>query len=216
MKKAIVPLGLIILLVFGIFIYANRFTIFMVSDIDGYAFNSDNMVVNLSGGLTEESQKITYENLNINENIYQSGKKYYIGEKEKKNINLNYPIVSEDKSQLLVLSEMGNYIDSTFLKSTAYKNTILSEGFLYNGYTYERADESNYIFLELNNGLYVNLVELNIKRDNEDHIIPVNSFIYFSDSYARFYTLEDRNYRYNELSGIMNDTKIYVGIFVAK
>lgn len=211
MKKAIVPLGLIVLLVFGIFIYANRFTLFMVSDVDGYAFNSDTMVVNLSNGLNQDSQKITYENVNINENIYQSGKKYYIGEKEKKNINLNYPIVSEDKTSLVVLSEMGNYIDSTFLKSTAYKNTILSEGYLYNGNTYERADESNYIFLELNNGLYVNLVEITIRRDGKDHKIPINSFIYFDDSFARYYTLENKEYRYNEIAGIQNESKVYIG-----
>ena len=69
MKKAIVPLGIILLVVFGVFMYLNRFVVFHVSDVDGYVFNTNNIAANLSAGMTENSEKVTYENLKINEKI---------------------------------------------------------------------------------------------------------------------------------------------------
>ena len=67
MKKAIVPLGIILLVIFGVFMYLNRFTIFHVSDVDGYVFNTNNIAANLSAGLTENSEKITYENVKVSD-----------------------------------------------------------------------------------------------------------------------------------------------------
>ena len=133
MKKAIVPLGIIILFIFGVFMYINRFTIFHISDVDGHAFNTNNIAANLSVGLTEEAEKITYEKLKVNDTIYQSGKKYYVGEENKKNINIDYPIISEDKANIYVLNDNGKYVDENFTKENTYKNTVLSDGYLYNG-----------------------------------------------------------------------------------
>ena len=211
MKKAIVPLGIIILVIFGVFMYLNRFTIFHVSDVDGYVFNTNNIAANLSAGLTENSEKVTYENVKVSDTIYQSGKKYYIGEESKKNVNLDYPIISADASSVYVLNDTGNYIDSNFIKETTYPNTILTNGYLYNGQNLEKTGEDKYLFLELNNGIYVNLVELNVKRDGGDHVIPANSFIYFEQSFLRYYTLENKAYKYYEMPNISDYTKTLVG-----
>ena len=211
MKKAIVPLGIILLVIFGVFMYLNRFTIFHVSDVDGYVFNTNNIAANLSAGLTENSEKVTFENVKVSDTIYQSGKKYYIGEETKKNVNLDYPIISEDTSSVYVLNDTGNYIDSNFIKETTFKNTILTDGYLYNGQNLERTGEDKYYFLELNNGIYVNLVELNVKRDGGNHIIPINSFIYFEQSFLRYYALENKAYKYYEMPNISDSTKTLVG-----
>ena len=211
MKKAIVPLGIILLVIFGVFMYLNRFTIFHVSDVDGYVFNTNNIAANLSAGLTENSEKITYENVKVSDTIYQSGKKHYIGEEEKKQVNIEYPIVSEDTSSVYVLNDTGKFVDQNFIKETTYKNTILTDGYLYNGVNLERASDEKYYFLELSNGIFVNLVELNVKRAGGNNIIPVNSFIYFEQSFLRYYSLENKQYVYHEMPNISDSTKTLVG-----
>lgn len=211
MKKAIVPLGILILVIFGVFMYINRFTIFHTSDIDGIIFATNDMATNLAAGINEESPQITFENVKINETIYKSGKKYYIGEETKKNVNLDYPIVSTDTSSLLILNDKGNFVDDSFVKSATYENTILNEGTLYNGVNNSKVSDDKYIFLEVGNGIYVNLVELNVKRDGEDHRIPVNSFIYFEQSFLRFYTMKNGVYKFTELSGIEDKTETLIG-----
>lgn len=230
MKKAIVPLGILILVIFGVFMYINRFTIFHTSDIDGIVFATNDMATNLTAGINDDSPKITYENVKVNETIYKSGKKFYIGEETKKNVNLDYPIVSTDTSSLLILNDKGNFVDDSFVKSATYENTILNEGTLYNGVNNSKVSDDKYIFLEVGNGIYVNLVELNVKRNGEDHKIPVNSFIYFEQSFLRFYTLKNGVYKFTELAGVLDTTEtivdetkydyydflVYLGIIVPK
>ena len=211
MKKAIVPLGILVLVIFGVFMYINRFTIFHTSGVDGIVFATNDMATNLAAGINEESPKITYENVKINESIYKSGKKYYIGEETKKNVNLDYPIVSTDTSSLLILNDKGNFVDETFVKSATYENSILNEGTLYNGVNNTKVSDDKYIFLEVGNGIYVNLVELNVKRNGEDHKIPINSFIYFEQSFLRHYTLKNGVYKFTELAGIEDATETVIG-----
>lgn len=211
MKKAIVPLGILLLVIFGVFMYINRFTIFHTSDIDGIVFATNDMATNLAAGVNDESPKITYENLKINETIYKSGKKFYIGEETKKNVNLDYPIVSTDTSSLLILNDKGNFVDETFVKSETYENTILNEGTLYNGINNTKVSDDKFIFLEVGNGIYVNLVEMNVKRRGEDHKIPINSFIYFEQSFLRFYSMKNGVYKFTELAGVEDATDTFVG-----
>ena len=65
MKKAIVPLGIIVLLIFGVFMYVNRFTLFHTVEVEGIVFDSTDLTTNLTGGVTKESNKITYKNIKI-------------------------------------------------------------------------------------------------------------------------------------------------------
>ena len=136
MKKAIVPLGIILLVIFGVFMYLNRFTLFHVSDVNGYVFDTNNIATNLSAGLTENSEKVTFEKVKVNDSIYQSGKKYYIGEETKINVNLDYPIISEDTSSVYILNDTGKYIDENSEVISDGKD--VSEIFSYHSYYINR------------------------------------------------------------------------------
>lgn len=211
MKKAIVPLGIILLVIFGVFMYLNRFTLFHVSDVDGYVFNTNNIATNLAAGLTENSEKITFEKVKVNDSIYQSGKKYYIGEETKINVNLDYPIVSQDSSSVYVLNNTGKYIDENFIKETTFENSIFTQGYMYNGNNNEQLSEDKYTFIELNNGIFMNLVEINVRKGGKDHVIPVNSFIYFEQSFLRYYELINGQYEFKTIANISDSTKTLVG-----
>ena len=212
MKKAIVPLGIIVLLIFGVFMYINRFTVFHTVEVEGIVFDTTDITTNLTGGITEESGNITYKNIKINDNIYKSGKKYYIGEETKKDVVIDYPIITNDSSSVLVLSDNGNFVDEKFNKTTTYKNTIISEGTLYNGIDYSKADDAKYIFVESGVGIYTNLMEIEIKKTINDktYNIPKHSFIYFEHSFLRYYYEEMGRYRFEEIVAIQDFDKITI------
>lgn len=211
MKKAIVPLGIILLVIFGVFMYLNRFTLFHVSDVNGYVFDTNNIATNLSAGLTENSEKVTFEKVKVNDSIYQSGKKYYIGEETKINVNLDYPIISEDTSSVYILNDTGKYIDENFIKETTFENSIFTQGYMYNGKNNEQLSEDKFTFVELNNGIFINLVDLNVRKGGKDHIITANSFIYFEQSFLRYYRLVNGQYEYYTIANISDSTKTLVG-----
>ena len=210
MKKAIVPLGIIVLLIFGVFMYVNRFTLFHTVEVEGIVFDSTDLTTNLTGGVTKESNKITYKNIKINDNIYKSGKKYYIGEESKKNVVIDYPIIANDSSSVLILSETGNFVDEKFNKTTTYKNTIISEGTLYNGVDYSKADDAKYIFVESGNGIYTNLMDIEIIQAKKEHKIPTHSFIYFEHSFLRYYFEDHGKYRFEEIVAIQDTEQILI------
>lgn len=209
MKKAIVPLGIILLLVFGVFMYINRFTLFHTVEIEGIVFDTTDITSNLAGGLeNDENREITYKNIKVNDNIYKSGKKYYIGEETKKNIVIEYPIIASDSSNILILSKNGNFIDERFNKTTTYKNTFVSEGTLYNGVDYSKADDLKYIFVETDKGIFMNLNDIKITQARRTHNIPKHSFIYFEHSFLRYYYQDNGEYRFKEIAAIQDVDKI--------
>ena len=212
MKKAIVPLTLICFIILTVFVYINRFSVYYETVDNVYVFNDDTMSSNLTGGVTAESDDITLTPVQMSEKVYSSNKKYYIGESAKKNVSLNYPIVSEDNSTLYIQSSLGKYIDSDFTKSDVAVNTIITNATLYSGATNTKVNDSLYTFLELNSGVHINLEEITVYSETHPYVIPVNSYIYFGDHYIRYYFLDgDHEFIYREIPAIDDNDEIHVG-----
>ena len=200
MKKAII-VATTILIVF-ILIYFNNYSFIRTFDVSGYVFNNDNITDNLMNGKTRSNKKLSYSSVHTNDILYSSRGNYYIGERNKKQINSNYPVVSKDGSEVVIINDVGNLVDSKWNKITTVKNTIVSNKFLYNETDYERADSSTYLFIELDNGIYINLDSINININDKDNKLPTNSFIYFSTNYLRYYYLSGDKYIYKEIGGL--------------
>ena len=200
MKKAII-VAATILIVF-ILIYFNNYSFVRTFDISGYVFNDDNVTDNLMNGNVKSNKKLSYSSVHTNDALYSSRGNYYIGEKNKKQINNNYPVVSKDGSEIVVIDDVGNLVDSKWKKVSTVKNTIVSNKYLYNETDYERADNSVYLFMELDNGIYINLDNMNINVNGKYTKLPNNSFIYFSVNYLRYYSLSGDQYIYKELGGL--------------
>ena len=132
MKKAIIPLFIMILTIVGIFFYISQFGVVTNIAINGYALTNSAMLKNLANG--RDDDRITYEIVNINDTLYRFGKKYYIGENKRRYVSEDFPIISEDGSTLLTVNEMGNYIDESFVKTKAYKDVIIVNSHLYNSF----------------------------------------------------------------------------------
>ena len=183
MKKSIVPLAILITIALGIFIYINRFIDYSVVEIDGYAFKTNDLAENLND--SNDKKNISLQKVIVNEPIYKSNTSFYVGEEKKKKINLDYPIVSKDSSTLYIASNVGDYITEDFDHEVSYPGTIITDSKLYNTNDYEQATDCNYFFVGLNNGLFINLSEIEIKSYSYDIKIPVNSFIKFEENSLR-------------------------------
>ena len=207
MKKVV--LLIIILLVIVGSIYFNSYKNIRTFDMDGYVFTSDNITKNLINGESERD-KIDYSKVKYYDALYKGRGKYFIGDKKKTNVNLNYPIVSKDSKTLLILSDEFSLIDSKYRKTNSYSNTLISDNKLFNENDYERADNLTYNFVELNNGVYVNLSEMSIKTNtSKKYVIPINSFITFSEENLRYYYMSGGKYFYKEIKGLDNSSFIF-------
>ncbi len=194
MKKAIVPLCLLIIIALSVYVYINRFVNYSVVEVDGIVFNSNAISNNLAK--SKDTEKVSYENVKVSDIIYKSNKNYYVGEKKKKSVNLEYPIVSKDSSTLYIASNIGNFVTEDFDHEVAYAGTIITNSKLYNTTDHEQATDYSYLFVEMNNGVYVNLSELDINNSIEEIKIPINSFVSFKDNSINYYYLLNEEYIY--------------------
>ena len=209
MRKAIIPLFIFVLVVFGIVFYVSRFGVVTNIGMKSIALSNSVMLKNLTNGKDEEV--IKYENVDANETLYRFGSKYYVGENKRRYVADDFPIMSEDGSVLLIVNELGNYIDESFVKTKAYKDNIIVDSHLYNAVNNEQIDNLEYLFLEMNNGIFVNVSKLTINVNKEDKVIPTNSYIYFSKNSLCYYYLKDSKFIYDEIPVIDDNERVNIG-----
>ena len=207
--KRILGVIIALLLIIGIIYYNSYFSV-RTFDIDGFVFTSDNVTNNLVNGKDSSSGKVDYSKIRYDQTLYTGRNKYFIGEKRKIAVNLDYPVVSKDNKTLLLLSDKGKLIDDKFDRTSMYANTLVSDNKLFNENDYERADNINYLFIELDNTIIINLSKIEIKVLNREYDIPVNSFISFSEESLRYYYMINNRYVYKEIGGLDDDANISI------
>ena len=205
MKKILALISIIFIIAFAI--YYNRYTNVRTFDMDGYIFSSDAITSNLINGEEVSKKEVKFYNVKYDDTLYLGRGKYYIGDKNKREVDLGYPLVSNNNNALLLLSSEGKLVDTSYRKTSIYKNIFVSDSMLYNENDYERADNLYYLFVELNNSIFVNLNEIQVNTTVLNKI-PINSFILFNEDRIRFYYLKNKKYIYQEITSIDLDTKV--------
>ncbi|MBQ2407964.1 MAG: hypothetical protein II309_00890, partial [Bacilli bacterium] len=204
MKKNIMIIALLFAVLAGSFyLIFMRFQLAFKIDNKSYVFTSNKVIENLYvNGLSGEDVKIDYTVADENEQVYKQGNKYFIGENQKEEISIEYPMLSEDGSRV---SNMGNYkilITEDFKISTTFDNAILSEGALYNGTSMDRVDKENYFLFNVQDKVYLNATKITIDLGDETREIPMNSIVYFMEHEIRYYFLYNETFLYSVITGI--------------
>ena len=119
--------------------------------------NSEN-----SGSISNEDKNIDLAKIEEQGTIFKKLGQYFIGNKEKTEIDLNYPIYINDKNTIYNLSQNITLISKNFEQIVGYPNISITDGKVYNGNSLERADSKEYIFAKTTEGIYVNLKEIKI------------------------------------------------------
>ncbi|MBS5855119.1 MAG: hypothetical protein KIC56_07945, partial [Clostridium sp.] len=218
----IIGLVVIITIISLIYFIFLKYSPIMNFKYEGYAVSGKEITENLAGEGKSNADKeknanqvIELKNMELvkigeEETIFKKLNKYYVGNKEKKEIDLNYPIYINDKSTIYNLSQDITLISKDFEKVAGYPNISISDGKVYNGNSLERADGKEYIFAKTKDNIYINLKEMKIESVANEYVIPINSFIAFEEDVIRYYSAEDDTLTFKEINDVDYKSQVII------
>ena len=121
---------------------------------EGYGVNGKKITENLLG-MYSDKEKGNSQNSDLSDNdeknaslakieeqgtIFKKLNSYFIGNKEKKELDLSYPIYINDKNTIYNLNQDIILISKNFEQVAGYPNISITDGKVYNGNSLERAD----------------------------------------------------------------------------
>lgn len=182
-----------ILLVFCLLMFlVTHFSPSTVLSTEGYFVSGEEIEeVLLTDKKIAKSKNIKLEKVTYEDNFYNNLDNLYVGEEEKRIVNNNYPVFSNDGVAIVNINEKSKLVNNKFEYLEGYENFTLTGGKLYNYGDLEQADFEDYLFLQSANGTYVNLYPMKITSNNIVHEIPVNSIIAFYEGYLKFFVYDN-------------------------
>ena len=203
----LIAIILVIALIYFIFL---KYSPIMNFKYEGYAISGKEITENLLGSSEDSTTNKNLELTKIEEQgtIFKKINDYFVGSKEKTEINLNYPIYINNNSAIYNLAESSTLISKDFEEIAGYPNLSISEGKVYDGNNLERADGKEYIFVKTADEIYINLSEIKIKTIANEYTIPVNSIIAFTENSIRYYTVNNNVLVFNQINDVDSNSSV--------
>ena len=211
----------IISLIYFIFL---KYSPIMNFKYEGYAVSGKEITENLLGAASDK-EKGNAQNVDSSDNdvknidlakieeqgtIFKKLGQYFIGSKEKTEIDLNYPIYINDKNTIYNLSQEMILISKDFEKVAGYPNISISDGKVYNGNSLERADGKEYIFAKTKHNIYINLKEMKIESVANEYVIPINSLIAFEEDVIRYYATQNNTLIFKDINDVDYNSQVII------
>ena len=187
-------IGLIIMLIIIAIIYYVflRYAPEMIITYSGYAVEGKTMVENLKNSdVSNVNPYLGLVEVHENDLLYKRLNAYYIGEDDKKEIDINYPIYINEGNALLNIGPTTRLITVNYEEVEGYPDFMMTDGVMYNGADITRADGNKYIFLKSEDEIYTNVGKINISTALNDYEIREFSNIYFTEDYIAYYEMQD-------------------------
>lgn len=209
---------IIIVVVFLIIIVALSIMYFSIKPYktihkDGYMAISNNMTYNLITNNVFDLEKLNVDVVPIatGDYIYKRMDSYYVGLEKKQEIDYSYPLYSPDGLTIYNFNENVVLIDKNFQMLKGYYGFYLTNGILYNDGDPLPADVVDYLFLQLDNSIYINAQVIVIETETNEYTIPIHSPIYFNSKYINYYTFDAENFKYNKITDVYSDSLVKIG-----
>ena len=198
---------LVIALIYFIFL---KYSPIMNFKYEGYAISGKDITENLLGSSEDSTINKNLELAKIEEQgtIFKKLNDYFVGNKEKTEINLNYPIYINENSAIYNLAENSTLISKDFEEIAGYPNLSIAQGKVYDGNNLERADAKEYIFVKTSDDIFINLYEIKIKTTANEYTIPVNSIVAFNENTIRYYSVNNTILVFNEINDVDSDSDV--------
>ena len=227
-KQQFLVIGLvaIITLISLIYFIFLKYSPVMNFKYEGYGVSGKQITENLLGaGNKDTSKESGLQNSNLSGNeeknvslskieeqgtIFKKLNSYFIGNKEKTEIDLSYPIYINDKNTIYNLNQDITLISKNFEQIAGYPNISITDGKVYNGNSLERADSKEYIFAKTEEGIYINLKEIKIGTTANEYVLPVNSLIVFEEDVIRYYSVQNNILMFNEIKDVDYNSQIII------
>ena len=225
-KPQFLVIGLVVIiavisLIYFIFL---KYSPVMNFKYEGYGISGKQITENLLGASGDKENRDSQKsNLSDNDGknaslakieeqgtIFKKLNSYFIGNKEKTEIDLNYPIYINDKNTIYNLSQGITLISKKFEQVAGYPNISITDGKVYNGNSLERSDSKEYIFARTNEGIYINLKEIKIITTANEYVLPANSLIAFEEKEIRYYTHQNNTLIFNEIKDIDYNSQVVI------
>ena len=205
----LIAIILVIGLIYFIFL---KYSPIMNFKYEGYAISGKDITENLLGSSEHSTTNENLELTKIEEQgtIFKKLNDYFVGSKEKTEINLNYPIYINNNSAIYNLAESSTLISKDFEEIAGYPNLSISEGKVYDGNNLERVDEKEYIFVKTADEIYINLYEIKINTTANEYTIPVNSIIAFTENSIRYYTVNNNVLVFNQINDVDSNSNVQI------
>ncbi len=187
-------IGLLLMLIIIAIIYYVflRYAPEMIITYSGYAVEGKTMVENLKNSdLSNVNPYLGLVEVHENDLLYKRINSYYIGEDDKKEIDINYPIYINEGNALLNIGQNTRLITVNYEEVEGYPDFMMADGVMYNGADITRADGNKYIFLKSEDEIYTNVGKINISTGLNEYEIKEFSNIYFTEDYIAYYEMED-------------------------
>ena len=211
-KFLVIGLIIIVFIISLIYFIFLKYSPIMNFKYEGYAISGKEITENLLG-YSAENDSSTSKNIKLTKieeqgTIFKKLNNYFVGNREKTEINLNYPIYINGNSSLYNLSEGSTLISKNFEEISSYPNLSISEGKIYDGNNLERADAKEYIFVKTTDNIYINLYEIKVKTTANEYTIPVNSIIAFAENSIRYYSVNNNVLVFNQINDIDSNSNV--------
>jgi len=224
-KFLIIGLVAIITIISLIYFIFLKYSPIMNFKYEGYAVKGKEITENLLGTgnnasiegnsktndvSNKDSKNIDLAKIEEQGTIFKKLGKYFIGNKEKTEIDLNYPIYINDKNTIYNLSQEMILISKDFEKVAGYPNISISDGKVYNGNSLERADGKEYIFAKTKHNIYINLKEMKIESVANEYVIPINSLIAFEEDVIRYYATQNNTLIFKDINDVDYNSQVII------
>ena len=212
-------IGLILMIIIIAIIYYVflRYAPEMIITYGGYAVEGKEMVENLKNSdVSNVNPYLGLVEVHENDLLYKRLNSYYIGEDDKKEIDINYPIYINEGNALLNIGKNTKLITVNYEEVEGYPDFMMTDGVMYNGADITRADGNKYIFLKSEDEIYTNVGKIKITTSSNEYEIKEFSNIYFTENYIAYYEMQDdfdvQNWymQYKRINDIDMDSKIEV------
>ena len=191
---------------------------------EGYGISGKQITENLLGASGDKENRDS-QNSDLSDNeeknvslakieeqgtIFKKLNSYFIGNKEKTEIDLSYPIYINDKNTIYNLNQDIILISKNFEQVAGYPNISITDGKVYDGNSLERADSKEYIFAKTEEGIYINLKEIKISTTANEYVLPVNSLIVFEENAIRYYSVSNNILVFNEIKDVDYNSHVII------
>ena len=148
MKKRYL-IAVAILLVFCLLMFlVTHFSPSSILSTEGYFVSGEEIEeILLTDKKIAKTKNIKLEKVSYEDNFYNNLDNLYVGEEEKRIVNDNYPVYSNEGVAIVNINEKSKLVNNKFEYLEGYENFTLTGGKLYNYGDLEQADFEDYLFL---------------------------------------------------------------------
>lgn len=176
-----------------------------------YAIDSGEVVKNLTRDGEPEELSLNLLRIGENEPVYQRGTNLYVGQ-GKDRVEEAFPFFANDGNALMIMKDDVVLVNAEFGENTTFQGMYVSDGLSFN-YDKSQADEDSFLFLKLNNGLFMNAQPILFEYPGGETQVRMNSIFYFGQDAVRYYAVQkDHSIQYGELPTVKMMTVTIGGV----